>query len=158
MYQDTFEEGNFYGKGLIHVDQYLKIGRTVFPENRILSHDLLEGCYIRTALISDVELFEEFPENYLTEAFRRHRWVRGDWQIASWLFGTVPTSNGGYVRNPLCIVSKWKIFDNLRRTMIPLSMFILLVNGWIMFPLNSTIPLLLTFTVLSVDLFHFSLI
>lgn len=125
------------------------------PQNRILSHDLLEGCYIRTALISDTELLEECPATYLSEASRRHRWARGDWQIASWICGTVPSAKGEFISNPISFVSKWKIFDNLRRTFIPLAISTLLIYGWIMFPLSSSIPLLLTTFIIMTHLLDF---
>ncbi|MEI9864927.1 MAG: hypothetical protein WDN00_10310 [Limisphaerales bacterium] len=90
VYQDVFHEGSFIGKGIYDVDAFEKTVGGKFPENRILSHDLLEGSYARSALVSDVQLFEEFPASYGTDARRRHRWIRGDWQIASWLMPRLP--------------------------------------------------------------------
>lgn len=131
VYQDAFGEGSFIGKGLYHVDAFLNVFSNLFPENRILSHDLIEGCYVRSGLVSDVELIEEYPSSYLTEASRRHRWVRGDWQIASWILPFVPSNTGGYTRNPLSILARWKIFDNLRRSLVPLAMCYLVAFSWL---------------------------
>ena len=96
------------------------------PENRILSHDLLEGSYARAGLLSDVQLFEKFPARYSADAARRHRWMRGDWQIASWTLPRVPHSGEGTQRNPLSALSRWKILDNLRRSLTPLALIALL--------------------------------
>ena len=90
IYQDLFYEGSFVGKGIYDVDSFEKALCGRFPEDRILSHDLLEGCYARAGLLSDVQLYEEFPAGYLADVSRRHRWIRGDWQVASWLLWRVP--------------------------------------------------------------------
>jgi cyclic beta-1,2-glucan synthetase len=130
VYQDLFQEGSFIGKGIYDVDAFeLALGNQ-FPENRILSHDLLEGSYARSGLISDVQLFEDFPASYSADAQRRHRWMRGDWQIASWLLPRVPGPTGASVSNPTSGLSRWKIFDNLRRSLVPVALFTLLVLGW----------------------------
>lgn len=148
-YQDAFGEGSFIGKGLYHVDIFEKVLGNKFPENRILSHDLLEGCYVRSGLVSDVELIEEYPSSYATDISRKHRWVRGDWQIASWILPYVP-SQSGFVPNPLSTLSKWKIFDNLRRSLVPLSMIIVLYSGWICSPLfQSNVSLITLFAIAS---------
>ncbi len=84
-----------------------------FPDNNILSHDLLEGSYIRCAYASDVQLYEENLSSYIADVNRRHRWIRGDWQIARWIFNRVPSYKGRRVDNPISGLSKWKIFDNL---------------------------------------------
>ncbi len=130
VYQDLFHEGSFIGKGLYDVDAFEKsvVGR--FPENLILSHDLLEGCYARCALVSEIQLYEEYPEGYLKDVHRRHRWIRGDWQIARWLFPLVPDFSRKRVKNPLSFLSKWKILDNLRRSLVPASTLLLLFSGW----------------------------
>src|SRR5208337_5517278 len=103
-----------------------------FPENKILSHDLIEGCYARSGLISDTHLYEEYPLNYRADVSRRHRWIRGDWQIAQWLLPGVPgTGPDAHLRkNPLSGLSQWKIFDNLRRSLVPSSLTLLLLLGW----------------------------
>ena len=90
VYQDLFGEGSFIGKGIYDVDAFEQALNGRFPENRILSHDLLEGCYARAGLLSDVLLYEEYPSCYSADVGRRHRWIRGDWQIARWLLSNVP--------------------------------------------------------------------
>lgn len=130
VYQDLFREGSFIGKGIYDVDAFELVLKDRFPENRILSHDLLEGCYARSGLLSDVQLYEEYPSSYAADISRRHRWIRGDWQILEWLFPFVPGSNGRRIDNPISLLSRWKIFDNLRRSLVPFSLTILLVLGW----------------------------
>ena len=131
VYQDLFGEGSFIGKGIYDVDAFVHLLEGRFPENRILSHDLLEGCHARAGLVTNVQLFEDFPPRYMVDVSRRHRWIRGDWQIASWLFGRAPSSGDGREPNPLSAVSRWKIFDNLRRSLVPLALSVLLIFGWI---------------------------
>ncbi len=131
IYQDLFHEGSFVGKGIYDVDAFEKALCTRFPENRILSHDLLEGCYARAGLLSDVQLYEEFPAGYLADVSRRHRWIRGDWQLASWLLLRVPAAAASYRPNPLSALSKWKLLDNLRRSLVPVMSVLLLLLGWI---------------------------
>jgi len=121
VYQDVFAEGSFIGKGIYDVDIFGQLFDERFPENRILSHDLLEGCYARSGLLSDVLLYEEYPSRYIVDVNRRHRWIRGDWQIIQWLLPYVPGPNGRKQRNPLSGLSRWKIFDNLRRSIFLLS-------------------------------------
>ena len=134
VYQDVFHEGSFIGKGIYDVDAFERAVGGKFPENRILSHDLLEGSYARSALVSDVQLFEEFPSRYSADTRRRHRWMRGDWQIAAWLLPRLPGMDVRRVQNPLTGLSRWKIFDNLRRSLVPFALVSLLVLGWIIFP------------------------
>ena len=131
VYQDVFGEGSFIGKGIYDVDAFELALKERFPENRILSHDLLEGCYARAALLSDVELYEEYPARYSADVARRHRWIRGDWQIASWLLARVPGAGASRHRNLLSGISQWKIFDNLRRSLVPAALTLLLMLGWI---------------------------
>ena len=130
VYQDLFGEGSFIGKGIYDVDAFERSLRERFPENRILSHDLLEGCYARAGLLSDVQLYEEFPADYSADVSRRSRWIRGDWQIARWLLPGVPGPDGRRLHNPLSWLSRWKIFDNLRRSLVPAAMTLLLMLGW----------------------------
>ena len=132
VYQDAFGEGSFIGKGIYDVDAFEGALKDRFPENRILSHDLLEGCYARAALLSDVPLYEEYPMRYAADVARRHRWIRGDWQIASWLLSQVPGSGASRQRNPLSGLSQWKIFDNLRRSMVPAALTLMLTLGWML--------------------------
>ncbi|MHA4810747.1 glucoamylase family protein [Flavitalea flava] len=131
VYQDLFNEGSFIGKGIYDVDIFLKVLRGRWPENRILSHDLLEGCYIRSGLLSDTRLYEAYPDNYRTDVRRRVRWIRGDWQIGFWILPFVPGPGKRLVKNPISALSKWKIFDNLRRSLMPPAFFLLLVWSWI---------------------------
>jgi cellobiose phosphorylase len=129
-YQDVFGEGSFIGKGIYDVDAFERVLHGRFPENRILSHDLLEGCYARAGLLSDVQLYEDYPSRYSADVSRRHRWIRGDWQIASWLVSRVPGPGRLRQRNPLSNLSQWKIFDNLRRSLVPSALTLMLLLGW----------------------------
>ena len=135
MYQDLFGEGSFIGKGIYDVDVFEKVLNGRFPENRILSHDLLEGCYVRSGLISDVHLYEESPSQYKTDVQRHHRWIRGDWQIGSWMLPLVRDGKRHLIKNRLSGLSRWKIFDNLRRSLTPLALTLLLLMGWSILPL-----------------------
>ncbi|HCC46997.1 MAG TPA: cyclic beta 1-2 glucan synthetase [Elusimicrobia bacterium] len=132
IYQDLFYEGSFIGKGLYDVDSFERSVGGRLPENLILSHDLLEGCYARSALVTDVQLYEKYPSGYLTDMNRRHRWTRGDWQISGWVLPFVP--GPGAAGNPLSMLSKWKILDNLRRSVLPAAAAWLLLAGWFRFP------------------------
>ena len=129
-YQDLFGEGSFIGKGIYEVDAFERTLKGRFPENRILSHDLLEGCYARSGLLSDVMLYEEYPARYNADVSRRHRWIRGDWQLLRWLRSGVPEPRCASAKNPLSGLSQWKIFDNLRRSLVPAALTILLLLGW----------------------------
>ena len=130
VYQDLFREGSFIGKGIYDVDAFELSLKDRFPENRILSHDLLEGCYARSGLLTDVQLYEDHPSRYSDDIDRRYRWIRGDWQLPAWLFNRVPGPEGRACANPLSAISRWKIFDNLRRSLSPLSLLMLLILGW----------------------------
>jgi len=132
-YQDLFGEGIFTGKGLYDVDAFSAALADSVPENALLSHDLFEGLFARVALVSDVELVDEYPSSVLTHARRQHRWVRGDWQILFWLFPFVP-SRRGLQRNRLPLIARWKILDNLRRSLVPSTLLALLVAGWTVLP------------------------
>lgn len=134
VYQDLFGEGSFIGKGIYDVDVFEEALDGVFQENRILSHDLLEGCYTRSGLISDVLLYEENPARYETDVRRKHRWIRGDWQIGAWMLPFVTGANGRLTRNKLTTLSRWKILDNLRRSLLSLSLTLLLLTGWLILP------------------------
>jgi len=134
VYQDLFEEGSFIGKGIYEIDAFEHVLKGRLPENKILSHDLIEGCYARAGLLSDVQLYEEYPSRYSADVNRRHRWIRGDWQIARWLLSIVPVLGPGRRKNPLSILSQWKIFDNLRRSLSPLALTLLLLLGWTVLP------------------------
>ncbi|MDE1948490.1 MAG: cyclic beta 1-2 glucan synthetase, partial [Burkholderiales bacterium] len=158
VYEDLFGEGSFIGKGIYDVDAFEQVLRDRLPENRVLSHDLLEGGYARSGLISDVELVEESPARFEADARRRHRWMRGDWQIAAWLLPHVPRAPAspqaqpGERRaaarqpNPLSALSRLKIFDNLRRSLVPAALTLLLLLGWALLAQ----PLVWTLTALAV--------
>jgi cyclic beta-1,2-glucan synthetase len=143
VYQDLFGEGSFIGKGIYEVDVFEQTLGHVFQENRILSHDLLEGCYTRSGLISDVLLYEENPSVYSDDVKRHHRWIRGDWQIGAWMLPFVTNNAGHLTNNKLSGLSRWKIFDNIRRSLLPLSLVLLLLLGWSALPF----PWLWTLTV-----------
>jgi len=117
VYQDLFGEGSFVGKGIFDVAAFQQVmaGRT--PENRLLSHDLFEGIFARSALATDVEVLDEQPAAYAVQVGRQHRWVRGDWQLLPWLLPRVPTVDGS-MPNDLSPIDAWKIFDNLRRSLL----------------------------------------
>nr|WP_165782425.1 glucoamylase family protein [Lysobacter silvestris] len=134
VYQDLFGEGSFVGKGIYDVDAFEHALRGRFPENRILSHDLLEGCYARAGLVSDVRLFEDYPSRYVLDVKRRYRWIRGDWQLLPWLLPWVPRLEGGMERNPLSWLSRGKLLDNLRRSLVPVATTALFVIGWALVP------------------------
>jgi len=131
VYQDIFREGSFVGKGIYDVDVFQQALGGRFPENRILSHDLIEGCYARSALLSDVQLYEDYPATYDADVARRHRWIRGDWQIARWILPRVSGPDLRTLRNPLSLLSRWKIIDNLRRSLVPASLVLLLLFIWL---------------------------
>ncbi len=132
VYQDVFDEGSFIGKGIYDVDVFEQALNGRFPENRILSHDLLEGCYARSGLVSDVHLYEDYPARYSMDVSRRHRWIRGDWQLLGWLMRRTPRPAAGArkEKNPLSWLSQWKLFDNLRRSLVPAAVTALLLLGW----------------------------
>lgn len=134
VYQDVFDEGSFIGKGIYDVDIFQHVLANRFPENRILSHDLLEGCYLRSGFLSDVALYEKSPSSYLADAKRRTRWIRGDWQLIRWLLPFISTGNGHYESNPLSCLSKFKIVDNLRRSLVPIFLLLLLALNWTILP------------------------
>jgi cyclic beta-1,2-glucan synthetase len=130
VYQDVFDEGSFVGKGIYDVDAFEGALAGRLPENRILSHDLLEGAYGRAGLVSDVILVEDYPSTYAADVSRRHRWMRGDWQITPWLGSGAPDGDGRRVRNPISVLSRWKVLDNLRRSLVPIALLALLLVGW----------------------------
>ncbi|HSS22182.1 MAG TPA: glucoamylase family protein [Pyrinomonadaceae bacterium] len=148
VYQDLFGEGNFTGKGLYDVDVFQAALANRVPENTLLSHDLFESLFARAALATDIELLDDYPSSYAAFAKRQHRWTRGDWQIAHWLLPTVPDANRRRIRNPLPARSRWKILDNLRRSLVAPSIFLWLLAAWTILPGS---PLLWTlFVVLTI--------
>ena len=130
LYQDIFNEGSFCGKGIYDLRVFQHVLKGTFPENLILSHDLLEGCHIRCGLINDVEVFDDNPSNYIDDAKRHHRWTRGDWQIISWLGRKVKNERGERVKNQVNTIGRWKIFDNLRRSVLSLALMVILLVGF----------------------------
>ncbi|HET9087543.1 MAG TPA: glucoamylase family protein [Acidobacteriaceae bacterium] len=134
VYQDLYGEGIFTGKGLYEIQILHEVLDRRFPQNSLLSHDLIEGAYARVGLLTDVEVMDDYPSHYSAQNRRKHRWVRGDWQIMRWLLGRVPNESGHSVPNPTSTVSRWKIFDNLRRSLVEPATFLLLVIGWLWLP------------------------
>ncbi|MFL5241176.1 MAG: glucoamylase family protein, partial [Gemmataceae bacterium] len=140
VYQDLFGAGSYTGKGLYDVDAFQQAVGGRFPDNHILSHDLIECDFARCGLVTDIEVMDDFPSRYHTYARREHRWTRGDWQLLPWLFSKVPAPGSGRpdrpVRgpNPLPLLERWKVFDNLRRTLVPPSLLLLLLLGWTILP------------------------
>ena len=127
VYQDLFREGSFTGKGIYDLDAFSAAMADRVPENALLSHDLFEGVFARAGLVTDVELFDEFPSNYLVSAARQHRWARGDWQLLPWIVGRARDATGGRDRSRLPVLGRWKMVDNLRRTLsAPLTLATLL--------------------------------
>ncbi|MGO9837707.1 MAG: GH36-type glycosyl hydrolase domain-containing protein [Polyangiaceae bacterium] len=147
LYQDLFGSGIYVGKGIYDIDAFMRSIEGRVPENSLVSHDLFEGVHGRTALATDIILFEGYPSNYATFAKRMHRWVRGDWQLLPWLFPKVPSANGARLPNKLAPIDRWKIVDNLRRSLTGPFLLLLLVLGWIWLPGS---PLLWTLGALAI--------
>ncbi len=129
VYPDCFGRAPFIGKGIYDIQTFHTATGGRFPDNLILSHDLIEGCHARCGFVCDVELVENEPSRVIADARRRHRWVRGDWQIAGWLFPRIPGPDGRRVPNPLDGLARWMILDNLRRSLVPAALFLALVTG-----------------------------
>lgn len=134
VYQDLYGEGIFTGKGIYDVETLRQVLERRFPRNALLSHDLIEGAYARAGLVSDIEVIDDYPSHYSAYNRRRHRWLRGDWQIARWVFNRVPDESWRLVPNPISLVSKWKILDNLRRSLVEPATFVLFIAGWFLLP------------------------
>ena len=133
VYQDLYGEGSFTGKGIYDVDAFDEATHGRFPENTLLSHDLIEGTWTRAGLATDIEVYDDYPARYLTFTRRKHRWIRGDWQLLGWLKGTVPGPDGP-MTNRLSAISRWKILDNLRRSLVEIAQLAMLITGWFMLP------------------------
>ena len=146
IYQDIFNQGTYIGKGIYHIQAFHTLLHGTIPENSVLSHDLLESCYARTAFSSAVKVMDTFPGSVLSYAKREHRWIRGDWQLLPWLFFRKTADH-----RKVCALSKWKIADNLRRSVVPLSktLLILLNLAWL-----PELPLLWLPLVFFTDLFN----
>ena len=130
VYQDLFQEGSFTGKGIYDVDAFEAALDNRVPENRLLSHDLFEGIFARAGLVTDIELFDEFPSSYLVSATRQHRWARGDWQLLPWILDTARDATGKRRHNPIPGFSRWKMIDNLRRTLSAPLTVATLIAAW----------------------------
>ena len=130
VYQDLFGEGSYIGKGIYDVDAFeaALVGRV--PQNALLSHDLFEGIFARAGLVTDIEFFEEFPSHYAVAAARLHRWARGDWQLLPWVIGHAPNMNGDRIHHGIPLIGRWKMVDNLRRTLSAPAAFLTLIAGW----------------------------
>jgi cyclic beta-1,2-glucan synthetase len=134
LYQDLFGNGAFIGKAIYDVRAFHQVLSGRFPDQALLSHDLIEGNYLRVGFDSTIVLLEQFPSNYQSFSRRQHRWIRGDWQIWNWLFLSVPGREGKRERNPLFAIDRWKIFDNLRRSLVPPAIISVLVGSWLIMP------------------------
>jgi hypothetical protein len=133
VYQDLFGEGSYVGKGIYDVAAFERSLVDQVRENTLLSHDLFEGIYGRAALVTDIILYEEYPTRYLVYTRRMHRWIRGDWQLFPWLLPIVRTKTG-LAPNRLSIISRWKVFDNLRRSLLLPTMWAFFAAGWLALP------------------------
>ncbi len=130
VYQDLFGEGSYSGKGIYDIDAFEAALQGRVPDSTMLSHDLFEGIFARSGLVSDIEVVEEFPAHYDVAAARQHRWARGDWQLLPWMMGLV---KGTATRAPVGYVPAigfWKMFDNLRRTLSAPAALLALLVGW----------------------------
>ncbi|MDP2891690.1 MAG: glucoamylase family protein [Bacillota bacterium] len=136
VYQDMFGEGIYTGKGIYDLKVFQQVLKNAIPENKILSHDLYEGSYVRTALITNLKLVESYPTKYNSLSARLYRWIRGDWQLTPFLSNRIP-SGTGMIKNPLSLLSKWKIFDNLRRSLVSPALMVLIALGLSILPGNS---------------------
>src|SRR5213083_2856904 len=134
VYQDLVGEGSYHGKGIYELQTFHRLLSGRFPTAHLLSHDLLEGCHVRVGLATDIELLDIFPNSYIAWWSRQHRWIRGDWQILDWLKPRVPVGRGRMEPNPLSAFNRWKIFDNLRRSLVPPATIVLLLVGWFCTP------------------------
>lgn len=133
VYQDLYGEGSFTGKGIYDVDAFELATHGRFPENTLLSHDLIEGNYARAGLATDIVVYDEYPSRYLTYTRRKHRWIRGDWQLLRWLTSRVPGPEGDEP-NRLTPLSRWKILDNLRRSLVEVAQLVFLLAAWTILP------------------------
>ncbi len=143
IYQDLFGEGSFIGKGIIHVRSFHNLLAGRMPANLVLSHDLLEGSLTRSGLVSDILILEDHPPTILADLRRRHRWVRGDWQLLPWIVGLTPRGTRGKPLVRIGALAWWKLFDNLRRSLVPAAMIILFVLAWLTSPAPAAADLLL---------------
>ncbi len=153
VYQDLFGEGNFTGKGLYEVASFARSLKGRVPEGRILSHDLFEGLHGRVGLTSDIVVYEGFPQGYPEQAARMHRWIRGDWQLLPWLGRRVPGPDGALLQCRFTFLGRWKLLDNLRRSLVPVSLLMLVLAGWAVLPGSPWVWTALAVLVLGAHLF-----
>jgi cyclic beta-1,2-glucan synthetase len=139
VYQDLFGEGSFTGKGIYDVDVFETALEGRIPESTLLSHDLLEGIFARAGLVSDIEVVEEFPSRYDVAVARQHRWARGDWQLLPWILGRGRDASGDPARRAIPLIGRWKMMDNLRRTLSAPAAFLALVAGWMLPPASAAL-------------------
>ena len=144
VYQDLFGEGNYTGKGLYNIDAFERVLEDIIPDNVILSHDLFEGCIARVGLATDIEVYDDFPENFTIFAKRNHRWTRGDWQLVHWLKPHVRNKKNSLIKNPISFLGRWKIVDNLRRSLVAPTTIIAMSFCWLVAPLDPLISTLMT--------------
>ena len=130
VYQDLFAEGSYTGKGIYDIDAFERALEGRVPENTLLSHDLFEGLFARAALVTDIELFEDFPARYEVAAARQHRWARGDWQLLPWLIRGTAGAGASQTRIPT--IGRWKMLDNLRRTLSAPGAYLTLLLAWLL--------------------------
>ena len=133
VYQDLFAEGSYVGKGIYDIKAFETVMEGKVPENTLLSHDLFEGSFARVGLASDIELYDDFPTRYMAYSKRLHRWVRGDWQLLPWLLPRLLTGNR-VPKSHLSPLHKWKMLDNLRRSLLAPTCLAALVGGWLFLP------------------------
>jgi len=131
VYQDLFGEGIYVGKGIYDIDAFERSLADRMPENALLSHDLIEGIHGRVGLVTDIVLFEDYPPHYFVYLRRSRRWIRGDWQLLPWLLPIVPSAGKKLLPNTLSVIGRWKILDNLRRSLLSPALFVLFVAGWL---------------------------
>jgi cyclic beta-1,2-glucan synthetase len=132
VYQDLFGEGSYIGKGIYDIDVFEAALHHRIPENTVLSHDLLEGVFAGAGLVSDIEVVEEFPQRYDVAAARQHRWARGDWQLLPWIFGHGRDLSGSRRHRKIPLTGRWKMMDNLRRSLSAPVAFLALMAGWVL--------------------------
>ena len=134
IFQDLFDEGSFTGQGIYNIDIYREALGHSFPDNAVLSPDLIAGCYLRTGLATQLNLVTGFPSACLLWMAGMHRRVRGDWQLSRWLLRRLKNQAGEEIVNPLSSLCKWKILNNLRKAVEPISLLGLLTLGPTIFP------------------------
>ncbi|MCG2786560.1 MAG: cellobiose phosphorylase [Anaerolineae bacterium] len=145
VYHDLFGEGSYVGKGIYDAASFERCLRGHVPDNAILSHDLFEGIHGRCGLVTDVVLFEDYPTHYLAQSHRTHRWVRGDWQLLPWLGRYVPDQSGNKIKSDFSMIDRWKMLDNMRRSLVPGAVLVMLVFGWLFIPGNTILWEILAF-------------